>query len=230
MTIDIRDAARWPLYSVPLPQVTGYQGTAPAFLLRTEVQGGPPRFRIRDPNATFTFSLRFVFTKEQAGAFENFFLDDLNLGLRWFRIPLSYGFGMLESVCHATEPYVYRRIGVAYEYVLPVEASFFSIRDLLGEDVIAVIDNCIPQGVSTIPDEIDAGDPANALGLADQIDVGEVWRLIPGISLPPDFDPNDLCVWSSNFGLSVTDSGLRNITSRGLEFLERHENGGRRRA
>ncbi|OYZ67865.1 MAG: hypothetical protein B7X98_02385, partial [Methylophilaceae bacterium 17-43-7] len=58
--------------------------TPQAAVLRTQMEGGPPRYRKRFSDVPEDVTANFVVTAEQMAIFRSFYRTDINMGADWF--------------------------------------------------------------------------------------------------------------------------------------------------
>ena len=85
--------ATWPS-SLPNPSYSGYQFQIEPMLVRTEMDAGEPKQRLRYRKTIDTFPVSWQFTSTQLETFETFIRDEANQGASWFDLPLADGQGI----------------------------------------------------------------------------------------------------------------------------------------
>lgn len=75
--------ANWPT-TLPLPMLDGYSVSPQAAVIRTQVEGGPARYRRRFSDAPEDITANVLLTAAQMVIFRAFYRDDIHMGADWF--------------------------------------------------------------------------------------------------------------------------------------------------
>ena len=113
----------FPYNSIGIPQLNGYNATAPTPYSQVDVQDGPARRKLDNPTGMFVWDVQFIFRKAEAKVFEDFYFDTVKEGLFWFKIPLSFSTGLQLCTVRSRPgtPYQMVRLGPHYQYTWPLE-------------------------------------------------------------------------------------------------------------
>lgn len=114
---------RFPYEQISLPQLEGYELDSPQYFTELPVLDGPARRRYDRPVDIFRFRVSFICIKRQAEAFEGFYYDTIDQGMKWFKMPLSTGSGMRSCTVREVQntPYVMTKIGPHFRYEWELE-------------------------------------------------------------------------------------------------------------
>jgi hypothetical protein len=97
--------ATWPS-ALPLPTQQGYELTAGDGTIRTDMESGAARVRLRSRSAPLRAHLRCVFKVAEMATFQSFWESDMQEGAAWVFIPILDGTGASVSrECRALGPY-----------------------------------------------------------------------------------------------------------------------------
>ena len=100
----------WPA-ELPAPQY-GIEFKPRDPQLRTQMQNGRTISRRNFTAVPVDFSARWILTSEQSVRFESFYKSDTEDGTLWFKMPLLFPQGEVESVVRFAGIYAYSRVGV----------------------------------------------------------------------------------------------------------------------
>lgn len=82
----------WPS-SLPVPALSGYQFSADATTIKTDMDSGPPRVRRRYTSANTAVTASWLLNDLQLAIFEAWFVQQVQSGAAWFSVPLRNGLG-----------------------------------------------------------------------------------------------------------------------------------------
>jgi hypothetical protein len=85
--------AIWP-DTLPLPRVDGYALSAQPNTLRTELEAGAARVRLRSQALIYKVQAQWRFSPEAFALFDAWWFHRLNQGVAWFAMPLTAGLGL----------------------------------------------------------------------------------------------------------------------------------------
>jgi hypothetical protein len=85
--------AVWP-DTLPLPRVDGYALSAQPNTLRTELEAGAARVRLRSQALTYKVQAQWRFSPEAFALFDAWWFHRLNQGVALFAMPLTAGLGL----------------------------------------------------------------------------------------------------------------------------------------
>lgn len=94
----------WPS-DLPRPQLAGYQFTPVNAVIRTDMESGPARQRLRFTAAPIMMSAAWRFTDAQFASFRTFFDSTINRGADWYSAELDTGNGLATYDTRMIEPY-----------------------------------------------------------------------------------------------------------------------------
>ncbi len=80
----------WP-DTLPLPRVEGYTLSAQPNTLRTELEAGAARVRLRSQSLIYKVQAQWRFSQEAFAVFDGWWFHRINQGVAWFAIPLTAG-------------------------------------------------------------------------------------------------------------------------------------------
>lgn len=83
----------WP-DTLPLPRVEGYALSAQPNTLRTELEAGAARVRLRSQSLIYKVQAQWRFSQEAFAVFDAWWFHRINQGVAWFAIPLTAGLGV----------------------------------------------------------------------------------------------------------------------------------------
>ena len=95
----------WPEDVLGCAARQGYRAAPGARFRTIEVQDGPNRLRLMQDTIKNDYTMQFNWSGAQLTAFSTFYFDTLNVGTRWFNMPVLTGLGMLPYVCHFAGPH-----------------------------------------------------------------------------------------------------------------------------
>ncbi len=101
---------KWPEI-LPLPERDGYQLKLNDGVMRTSMEGGPPRARRVTTDVESLYQARFVFDEDQFLTFQAWFQEIGAGGAAAFLIPLRNGLGLVEQQARFAGPYEARLDG-----------------------------------------------------------------------------------------------------------------------
>ena len=83
----------WP-DTLPLPRIEGY-GLAPqSNAIRTDIDSGAARMRLRSTSTLYRVRSEWRFSQEAFAVFDAWWMHVLNQGVLWFAMPLTAGLGV----------------------------------------------------------------------------------------------------------------------------------------
>ncbi len=95
----------WPEDVLGCPLRAGYTGTILPMFERTTISEAPPSFFRYKADERRMYRVEFIWTLSQLSAFETFFNDTLNKGIRWFMMRHTTDGQPRSIYCHIAEAY-----------------------------------------------------------------------------------------------------------------------------
>lgn len=133
-TIDYRDDV------LPLPLLSGYGYSDDSRFIRTDMDSGYARQRLRFTQSPTRFNVSFLFTEGQMSYFESFFNNQLNFGIEFFNMDLAVGSGFTkEHEVRFISPYRVQLSGNLFRVTASIEAVEKQVDPLLNDDQLAYI-------------------------------------------------------------------------------------------